>query len=181
MQDIAMISLELLINAQSAQATQIHMHYQVNPRKNKVKLSVIDDGNGMDEETLKKVSSPFYSGRSTRKIGLGLPFFIQSVQQCDGQVNLSSTWGHGTRIEGQWSYDHWDNPPEGNLGECILLCIQANPKTQIVFTYQYQEAVHNFDSKKLQEMIDPLPLDQTDILLWIEQEINQQIKTCKGA
>lgn len=181
MQDIAMISLELLINAQSAHAHHIRMLVHVNPLENKVRLEVKDDGNGMDEETLKKVSSPFYSGRSTRKIGLGLPFFIQSVQQCEGQVNLSSTLGQGTDIEGIWTYDHWDNPPEGNLGECILLCIQANPKTQIEFTYQYQEAVYTFDSKKLQEMIDPLPLDQTDILLWIEQEINQQIKTCKGA
>jgi len=181
MQDIAMISLELLINAQSAQATRIQMLYHIDPLKNTVQLRVKDNGKGMDEDTLKKVSSPFYSSRTTRKIGLGLPFFIQSVQQCDGHVDLRSTIGLGTTIEGTWTYDHWDNPPEGNLGECILLCIQANPMTHIEFTYQYQEAVYTFDSKKLQEMIEPLPLDQPEILLWIEQEINQAIKTCKGA
>ena len=53
-------------------------------------IKIIDDGCGMDAETLEKVTDPFYTSRTTRKVGLGIPLMKQNAELTGGEVKIAS-------------------------------------------------------------------------------------------
>ena len=175
-----MISLELVQNSITAKASRIDFHLSLDQPDGKSSLIVKDDGKGMDEETLKKVFCPFTTSRTTRKVGLGLAFFQQAIQQADGSVSISSKLGEGTTVTGIWKSDHWDAPPLGNLGEVVLIALQGSPALHLQFSITTKSGVYVFDSKTLEASLAPVPISEPAILMWIENEINTNIQQLKG-
>jgi len=65
-----------------------------------LRLSVIDTGTGMDEQTLARAVEPFYSTKDVGKgTGLGLSMVHGLVAQLGGTFVLSSILGSGTRAD----------------------------------------------------------------------------------
>ena len=65
-----------------------------------VRLSVIDTGHGMSEETLRKATDPFFSTKELGKgTGLGLSMVHGLALQLGGVLRLTSEEGRGTRAE----------------------------------------------------------------------------------
>jgi CheY-like chemotaxis protein len=63
-------------------------------------LVLTDTGEGMDEETLKRSTEPFFSTKELGKgTGLGLSMVQGLAVQLNGGLRLSSEVGHGTRAE----------------------------------------------------------------------------------
>lgn len=180
MQDLAMISLELVQNSLKANALHIDLSFILNQRDGTSSLIIKDDGIGMDEVMLSKVSSPFTTSRTTRKVGLGVAFFTQAIQQAEGFVKFESKLNQGTTMQGTWKTNHWDAPPLGNLGEVILIALQSHPDLHLVFTFSFNSSVYTFDSKTFETSIAPVPISELAILKWIESEINLNIEHCKG-
>lgn len=62
-----------------------------------VLLSVIDGGEGMDEETLRRATEPFFTTKGVGKgTGLGLSMVHGMAEQLGGQLTLTSALGAGT-------------------------------------------------------------------------------------
>ena len=81
-------------------------------------MTVIDDGKGMDEAELIRAQDPFYTDgvkHRHRKVGLGLPFVIQTVRMTQGRFQISSRKGEGTTVTAVFNLEHWDTPPLGDL------------------------------------------------------------------
>jgi len=69
-----------------------------------LKLVVEDTGPGMTEDTLKKLFQPFYQAddgtvRQSKGTGLGLSITRELVELMDGDINVESSPGEGTRVE----------------------------------------------------------------------------------
>lgn len=175
-----MISLELIQNSLAADASRIDFTLTLNQPDGQSTMIIKDNGKGMDEALLRKVSSPFTTSRTTRKVGLGLAFFTQAIQQADGNYTITSKPNEGTIITGFWKSDHWDAPPLGNLGEVILIALQSHPELHLHFSFSTHSSTYEFDSKVLESAIAPVPLSELAILQWIENEINTNIQHCKG-
>lgn len=63
-------------------------------------LSVTDEGEGMDEETLAKATEPFFTTKGVGKgTGLGLSMVHGLVEQSGGRLVIKSSKGFGTRVE----------------------------------------------------------------------------------
>ena len=62
-----------------------------------VRLSVLDDGCGMDADTVQHIFEPFFSTKGPDKgTGLGLSVIYGIAQQHDGWVTVASDVGHGS-------------------------------------------------------------------------------------
>lgn len=180
MQDLAMISLELVQNALDAKATSITMTLALDQPDGTSSLILQDNGIGMDEKLLKQVRSPFTTTRTTRKVGLGLAFFSQAIQQADGTVTITSQPGQGTTVTGIWKSNHWDAPPLGNLGEVVLIALQSHPDVHLQLIVSVNAKTTTFDSKVLASSLAPVSIAEPAILMWIENDINANIQHCKG-
>jgi len=65
-----------------------------------VRLTVIDDGEGMDDETLARAAEPFFTTKGVGKgTGLGLPMVHGLAEQSGGRLRLGREPGRGARIE----------------------------------------------------------------------------------
>lgn len=53
-------------------------------------ITIQDNGGGMDEKTLKSVTDPFYTTRTTRKVGMGLPLLKLEAEQTGGKITIES-------------------------------------------------------------------------------------------
>ena len=104
-----------------------------------IKLSVVDNGKGMDEATLARAFNPFYTEpgkHDSRKIGMGLPFVKQTCDACGGTVALESTPGVGTTIACTFRADNIDLPPMGDLAAAVLSLFGFAGDFDLVFTHR---------------------------------------------
>ena len=86
------------ITANSIRANASEIGLSVEEQDTRIVIRITDNGLGMDAETARRVTNPFYTTRTTRKVGLGLPFLIQNAEQTGGSVTLTSEPGKGTEV-----------------------------------------------------------------------------------
>ena len=80
---------DIASNSVRAGATRILLEIAINEENTTIRIA--DTGCGMDVETITRVTDPFYTTRTTRMVGLGIPFLIQNAEQTGGFVKISST------------------------------------------------------------------------------------------
>ena len=125
--EISLNILDISENSVSAKATEIKIVICVNTQQNQLMVQITDNGKGMDAETLNRVTDPFYTTRTTRKVGLGIPFFKQEAECTGGSFSISSVPGKGTQITAVFCTDSIDCMPLGNLNETVYSLIVMHP------------------------------------------------------
>ena len=88
MKDLSMHIMDILQNSTRAKATEITLEVLEDKAKDTLTLVFKDNGCGMDAETVQKVVNPFFTTRTTRKVGLGLPLLKQNTEQTGGSLDI---------------------------------------------------------------------------------------------
>ena len=135
MQEIAMSILDIAYNSIRANASLIKILIHDSNNLNIINIRIIDNGKGMEQATIKKVVDPFYTTRTTRKVGLGIPMFKENIEATGGKFLIESTINVGTKVEGEFVKRHIDCPPMGNIVDTIITLIQADDKIDYLFKY----------------------------------------------
>lgn len=89
-------------------------------------FKLMDNGRGMTAAELAKVKDPFYTDgtkHKSRKIGLGIPFLVQAVEQIGGTFSIESEKGVGTTVSGELPLKHIDVPPFGDFPATLLAAL----------------------------------------------------------
>ena len=89
MKEISLNILDITENSVKAGATLTEIY--VDEAGDKLTLTIKDDGCGMNEETVKSVTDPFYTTRKTRKVGLGIPLLKLACEQTGGSLSITSS------------------------------------------------------------------------------------------
>lgn len=79
--DLSLHILDIAENGVNAGAGRVTV--EIDHDGDLLRLIVSDNGRGMDEETVKSVVNPFYTTRTERRVGLGLPFLKQLSELCE--------------------------------------------------------------------------------------------------
>ena len=164
---------DIASNSVRAGATDIEL--AIEEKKNKITITIIDNGCGMDKETLDRMTNPFYTSRTTRKVGLGIPFLIQSAEQTGGSVTFKSEPEKGTEVRATFIATHIDCPPWGDLSGTVAMLITGNPKINIRFFYQSKEIEYAISSEAIEEVLDGMPLSHPKVMLLVKDMISGNI------
>ena len=86
MPEISLNILDVAENSVRAEASLIEITVSVQPEEDTLTVIIKDDGCGMTPEQAASVQDPFFTTRTTRKVGLGVPFFKQAAESTGGQL-----------------------------------------------------------------------------------------------
>ena len=168
MTEISLNILDVAQNSVRADATLIAIRVEVDTVKDLLTVVIKDDGCGMTKEQIKKVEDPFFTTRTTRKVGLGVPFFKMAALSAGGSFEILSTPGEGTTVEAVFGLSHIDRMPLGDINSTIHTLITMNTHIDFVYTYAFNERSFTLDTREFKEILGGIPLDTPDVSEYIK-------------
>lgn len=135
MEDISLHILDIAENSIRANARNINIMLKEDQNEDLLTLSILDDGDGMDEKAKELAMNPFYTSKKGKKVGLGLAFLAQSAEETGGVMKIESEPGKGTRVVATFSLGHIDRKPLGDLSETIRCLKVTHPELNITFDH----------------------------------------------
>jgi hypothetical protein len=173
LREIALHLLDIAENSVAAQASTVTISVCENLVDDTLSASVRDNGRGMDRELLARVTDPFVTSRTTRKVGLGIPLLKAAAEACNGHLLLDSKPGEGTYLEVEFQRSHIDRMPLGDISGTFLTLIVAYPQINWVFNYKMiqpeGEKEYNFNDEPIKEFLEDVPLCEPEVLSYLRE------------
>lgn len=148
-------------------------------------LTIQDDGCGMSKETVENVMNPFYTTRTTRNVGLGVPLLKLAAEQTGGGIRIESVSQndnpdvHGTTVTAEFYKNHLDFTPLGDVVSTITTLIQGEPDIEWRFVHEINGQSVELDTKELREILGDVPLDTYEVIKWIEDYLKEGYESIK--
>ncbi len=171
------LSLHILDLAQnSLRAGAGHISLSINENENGYFVFRLkDDGCGMSSAMLQKVRDPFVTTRTTRKVGMGIPFMDMVAQQCGGRLDIISEPGKGTEIAAYFEAGNIDRPPLGDIAGSIKVLLAGAPHIKFDFTYSCGGRSMSFSTEQVREILgEACDFTNPEICGWIEGYLRQE-------
>ena len=167
MQELSLHILDLAYNAVEAGARHVSIEVIEDRAADRLTIRVSDDGRGMDEATVRRVVDPFYTSRSTRRVGLGLSLMEAAAEAAGGSLRIHSVEGVGTTVEATFELSHVDRAPLGDLPSTVLVLVAGQP--EVAFRYRHVVDGHEFefDGDAYREVLGTLPPQHPTALRWL--------------
>lgn len=175
MRELSLHILDIAQNSIVAEADEIRIAIIENFKEDKLVICIKDDGRGMDHETLQKVVDPFYTTRTTRKVGLGIPMFKQAAEQSAGHFEISSDLGVGTKIETEFKHSHIDRMPLGNMADTLITIINSSDKIDLIYTHEINDEKFTLSTREIKKSLGELPITNLDVLIWLRDYIKENL------
>lgn len=176
MQDIAAHVMDIAQNSVRAGATRIEIEYRESRTEDSLTVVVRDNGRGMTAETLARVTDPFFTSRTTRKVGLGIPLLKQNAERTGGSFAIESREGEGTTVRAVFRLSDWDTPPAGDLGGTVALLAAANPGIDVVYRHETGRGAYVFDTQEIREALGDVPINNPEIAAALEEMARENIR-----
>ncbi len=176
MKDISLHILDITENSTKAGATKIILKLEVRNTENMIRFSITDNGCGMSKSMVEQLKNPFFTTRTTRKVGLGIPLLIQNTEQTGGKVQITSKEKKGTTLVATFVKNHLDCPPLGDISDVLVNLIASFPK--VLFEFILESETHKFvvDSKMIEEVFGDQLASQPTIITELKSFVREQIK-----
>jgi hypothetical protein len=181
MREIALHLLDIAENSVAADAKNITLTVCEDLQGDKLTASVVDDGKGMSADMVAKVTDPFTTSRTTRKVGLGIPLFKDAAESCNGYLVINSEVGKGTSLNVEFQHSHIDRMPLGDLSATMLTLFVAYPKIHWLFDYEaipsngMAEEKFVFDTQPVMADLGDMPLTEPVVLTFIREYIESGV------
>ena len=179
MNDLSLHIIDIIQNSLSAGATHIDVTVDENPAADRLTIRIGDNGRGMTAEQVARLDDPFYTTRTTRRIGMGIPLFRQTAEQSDGGLTVESAPGQGTAVTATFRYSHLDRPPLGDLAGSFVLMAAANPETEFTLKYIYNNNTYRFNTTEADEALDGIPRNEPAVVKILTEMVAENIKDLK--
>lgn len=180
MKEIALHIMDIVQNSITANAGFISVQILVNRKNDTLSVEIDDNGKGMDADMLARVTSPFTTTRTTRKVGLGIPLFKAGAEAAGGNFCINSRLGSGTQVCAVYGLSHIDRPPLGDIASVFHTLIICNP--EIDFSFETGCSDHTFavNTAEIKQTLDGVPITQSEVSVWLIEYLREGIDEIFG-
>lgn len=173
MTEISLNVLDVAENSVRAGASLIEVTLTINQSKDLISVIIKDNGCGMTPEQLDSVEDPFFTTRTTRKIGLGIPFFKMAAESTGGSFSIDSTKGVGTVTTANFVISHIDRMPIGDMNCTIHSLITLNTHIDFVYTYNFNGNSFILDTREFRSILGNIDFNEPEVSEYIMQYLNE--------
>lgn len=180
MLELALHILDIAENSTRALAMLIVIAIVEDMEKDIFSFEIVDNGTGMDRETIDKAMDPFYTTKKVRRVGLGLPMLAQACERAGGRFEIESKVGEGTRVYAGFSHSHFDRQPLGDIAGVISMLILGNPDRDFLYTHTINGQTYTLDTREIRQELGDIPLNHMEVINMIRENIQEGIEELKG-
>lgn len=179
MRELSLNVMDIAQNSISAGAGLITIAVEEDLTRDLLSIAVKDNGRGMTPEQVQNVTDPFYTTRTTRNVGLGVPLFKMEAEMTGGRFTIDSAVGVGTELCAEFHPSSVDMIPLGDINGTILLLVTGNTDRDFLFTRSYKD--HNarremaLDTAQVREALGgEVSLNAPEMVLWLKEYLEEQ-------
>lgn len=176
MRELSLHILDLARNCIEAKATRVELRMREDRPADRLEISLTDNGVGLEEEALAKVADPFYTTRTTRRVGMGLALFAATCERCGGEMRVQSERGRGTEVVGTLQLSHLDRPPLGDMGAVVGVLAAEAARVRLVYRHQVNGGIFEVDTEELQGELGEVPLSEPVLLCWLKDHVTRGLR-----
>jgi len=179
MRELSLHVLDIVQNSLAAQADFIEININEDLEKDILEISIKDNGRGMSVEELEKVVDPFFTSRSTRKVGLGIPLFKANAEACNGIFRIDSQIGQGTQVYSSFQHSHIDRVPLGDIVSTIITVLASNSNLHLIYRHSFNGREFLLNTEEIRKTLDDIPLNNPLVINWLKEYMDENINNLK--
>jgi anti-sigma regulatory factor (Ser/Thr protein kinase) len=176
MRELSLNVLDIAQNSVSADASLIEIELIEDTENHSLLIGIYDNGKGMTPEQVENVRDPFFTTRTTRKVGMGIPLFKFAAEMTGGKLEIDSEVGVGTKVKAYFKTDHLDFTPVGDMTSTMMSLITMNLHIDFLYRRSLDGREFTLDTRQLKEILGDVPMNEPGIAMWITQYINENTK-----
>ena len=176
MRELSLNVLDIAQNSVSANASLIEIELIESTENNELLIGIYDNGKGMTPEQVQSVRDPFFTTRTTRKVGMGIPLFKMAAEMTGGELDIESQVGVGTKVKALFKTDSIDFTPIGDMCSTVVMLVTMNLHIDFVYTRKVDDREFIFDTRQIKEILGDVPLNDAGITGWIKDYISENTK-----
>lgn len=173
MRELSLNILDIAQNSISAGASLITIEVNESLTDHILLIGIYDNGKGMSEEQVKSVIDPFFTTRTTRKVGMGIPLFKMAAEQTGGKLEIKSEVGVGTEVRAYFKTDSVDFTPLGDVASTVQMLITMNTDRDFLYKHSVDGKEFVADTREIKAILGDVPLDTYEISQWILEFIKE--------
>ncbi len=171
MEELALHVLDIAENSVAAGARHVSIRITDSRERDRLVIEIRDDGRGMDRETLRRAQDPFYTTRTTRRVGLGLPLLSQAARSAGGRLRVASRPGKGTAVRASFRHSHPDRQPLGGLPSTLLALVAGYPEVDFECVYRSDHGEASLQTCTLREQLGDRPFSSPEGIALVRQRL----------
>lgn len=167
MRELSLNILDVAQNSITAGASLITIEVSENTAQHTLLIGIYDNGKGMSEEQVKSVVDPFFTTRTTRKVGMGIPLFKMAAEQTGGRLEIKSEIGVGTEVRAYFMTNSVDFTPLGDVASTVQMLITMNTDRDFLYKHSVDGKEFVADTREIKEILGDVPLDTYEVSQWL--------------
>lgn len=179
MKELSLHILDIANNSVAAGASLVEIIVSEDIAKNRLTITVKDNGAGMSPKTLSKAKDPFSTSRATRNVGLGIPLFENAARSCGGGFDIKSQLGEGTIVTAWFEHNHIDRQPLGDMASTFVALVTESAEIDFIYRHIICDRIFEADTKDVKNKLQKVPINTPDVVLWLQEYINEGINTIR--
>ena len=180
MTEISLNILDIAENSVKAKASLIEISIDADFSSNILSVIIKDNGCGTTKEQVTNVTDPFYTTRTTRKVGLGVPFYKAAAESTGGSFSITSSEGVGTAVIANFVLDNIDRMPMGDICATIHTLIVMHSEIDFLFNYKVNDNSFVLDTKEFRKIWGDIPFNSPEVSSYIKEYLRENISFVNG-
>ena len=176
MKELSLNILDIAQNSVKANASLIGI--SIDETDDVLSFKITDNGKGMTADFLSRVTDPFTTTRTTRKVGLGLPFLKMEAEMTGGSFSIKSKSEteykeHGTEVFASFNKKSIDYIPLGDIIGTLCALVQGAENPDFIFNHKMPHGEVFLSTKEMRELLGDVPLGSPEVISWVREYLSE--------